>query len=54
MPEEWRSKSDIWFAWYPVHLGALGTGRLAWRERLWRNRCMGVTIYQTLKTAGLQ
>ncbi len=44
-----RSRSDTWFAWYPVRVGALGTGRLIWLERVWRNRCMGVTIYQSLK-----
>lgn len=48
-----RSTSDIWFAWHPVNLGALGTGRRVWLRRVWRNRCMGVTIYQTLATAGL-
>jgi hypothetical protein len=42
------SASDTWFAWHPVRLGALGTGRLAWMRRLWRNRCLGVTIYQDL------
>jgi hypothetical protein len=24
----------IWFAWYPVRLGAWGTGRWAWFERV--------------------
>jgi len=39
-------KSDIWFAWRPVRLGALGTGRIVWLRRVWRNRCAGVSIYQ--------
>lgn len=43
-----RSKSDEWFAWYPVYLGVLGTGELVWLEKLWRNRCCGATIYQRL------
>jgi hypothetical protein len=46
MPEEWRSRQDYWFAWYPVRFGALGTGRLVWLKTVWRNRCMGATIYQ--------
>ena len=41
-----KSKWDIWFAWHPVRLGALGTGRIAFMEEVARNRCMGVTIYQ--------
>ena len=44
----YASKSDEWFAWYPVRTGALGTGGVAWLRRVWRNRCMGVTIYQIL------
>jgi hypothetical protein len=47
------SISDTWFAWYPVRLGALGTGRLVWMTKVWRNRTMfcGVvlTIYQRLE-----
>lgn len=42
------SQSDIWFAWYPVRTGALGTGRWVWLCKVWRNRCLGATIYQTL------
>lgn len=38
--------TDTWFAWYPVRCGALGTGKWAWFEKVWRNRCAGVTIYQ--------
>lgn len=45
------NKENIWFAWYPVRLGALGTGRLVWLKRVWRNECMGVTIYQPLEMA---
>jgi hypothetical protein len=45
---ELRSVHDEWFAWRPVRLGALGTGRLVWFRRLWRNQCAGVTIYQPL------
>lgn len=44
-----RSVSDVWFAWYPVRLGALGTDRIVWLRRVWRNRCMGCTIYQPLE-----
>ena len=43
-----KSKSDIWFAWYPVRLGALGTGRLIWFKKVWRNKCCGITIYQLI------
>jgi hypothetical protein len=42
------SRSDTWFAWYPVRVGALGTGRFVWLRRVWRNKCCGVTIYQPL------
>lgn len=42
------SRSDTWFAWFPVRYGALGTGRVAWLRRVWRNRCAGVAIYQPL------
>ncbi len=45
-PHPWRSRTDAWFAWRPVRLGALGTGRCVWLRWLWRNRCCGVTIYQ--------
>jgi hypothetical protein len=40
---------DIWFAWYPVHIGALGTGPRRWLKRLYRERFAGVTIYQDLE-----
>ena len=43
-----RSYTDIWFAWRPVRIGALSTGPYRWLCWLWRNRCMGVTIYQDL------
>ena len=46
---DWASKSGIWFAWRPVFTGALGGGKLVWLKRVWRNRCMGVTIYQELE-----
>jgi hypothetical protein len=49
---EWRNQEDIWFAWYPVRTGALGAGRVVWLTKVWRNRCCGVTIYQTLDTLG--
>lgn len=42
------SITDTWFAWYPVRIGALSTGPYVWLRRVWRNRCMGVTIYQRL------
>ena len=45
---DWKSRTDTWFAWRPVRLGALGTGRLVWLRHVWRNRCFGVTIYQEL------
>lgn len=48
--EENRTKNDAWFAWHPVRLGALGTGRLVWLRRVWRSRCMGTAIYQRLGT----
>lgn len=44
----WGSIDDEWFAWRPVRLGALGTGRWVWLRRVWRNRSIGVTIYQDL------
>ena len=51
LPKDWieenRSRSDMWFAWHPVRTGALGTGKLVWLKRVWRNRCCGVTIYQS-------
>ena len=37
------------YRWLPVRLGALGTGRVAWLEVVWRNTCFGVTIYQSNK-----
>lgn len=40
------SKSDVWFAWRPVQVGALGHGGWVWMRRVWRNRCCGVVIYQ--------
>jgi hypothetical protein len=40
-----RSRTDMWFAWYPVRLGALGTGSISWLRRLRRSRCCGVTLY---------
>ena len=46
-PED-ASRSDCWFAWHPVRVGALGTGSFAWLSKVWRNRCCGVTIYQPL------
>jgi hypothetical protein len=42
------SQTDQWFAWYPVRIGALGTGQIVWLKKVWRNRCCGVTIYQPL------
>jgi len=42
------NEEDIWFAWRPVRSGALGTGRWLWLQKVWRNRCMGATIYQSL------
>ena len=41
-----HSRSDFWFAWRPVRIGALGTGPFRWLKKLWRNQCCGVTIYQ--------
>lgn len=38
--------NDVWFAWRPVRLGALGTGRMVWLKRVWRSRCARVAIYQ--------
>ena len=46
---EWASKSDVWFAWFPVSLGAFGMGDIVWLKKVWRNRCMGATIYQDLE-----
>jgi len=45
---DWASTSDIWFAWHPVRLGALGTGPIAFGREVWRNRFCSVTIYQEL------
>lgn len=42
------SVTDIWYAWYPVRYGALGTGRWVWLRKVWRNRCGGTAIYQPL------
>lgn len=41
-------KRDIWFAWYPVRIGALSTGPLRWLRRLHRERFLGLAIYQDL------
>jgi hypothetical protein len=46
------SRDDIWFAWYPVQLGALGTGGWAWLRKVWRNKCCGSTIYQVITKEG--
>ncbi|KKL69877.1 hypothetical protein LCGC14_2110500 [marine sediment metagenome] len=43
------SKSDIWFAGFPVRLGALSMGHWIWLEKVWRNKCAGVTIYQPVE-----
>lgn len=43
------STTDHWFAWHPVRLGALGTGRWVWLRKVWRNRFLGVAIYQPLE-----
>jgi hypothetical protein len=37
---------DVWFAWRPVRIGALGTGPKRWLTKLYRERFAGVTIYQ--------
>lgn len=46
------SKTDIWFAWYPVRIGALQDGPKLWLKRVWRNRTffggMWITIYAEL------
>ena len=48
------SKTDIWFAWYPVTTGPLHEGDRVWLRKVWRNRTyftgMWVTIYQKLPT----
>lgn len=36
---------DQWFAWSPVRLGALGTGRWAWFRKVTRIKTGPVTIY---------
>ena len=46
--QEWLPKEDIWFAWYPVRIGALSTGPRVWLKHVWRDRCLGVTAYQLL------
>lgn len=47
-------RQDIWFAWYPVRTGALGSGRLVWLRTVWRERAIsgrykGFVIYQLTK-----
>ncbi len=45
------SAQETWFAWYPVQTGALAPDFFSswmWLKRVWRNKCMGVTIYQPL------
>jgi hypothetical protein len=37
-------EEDTWFAWYPVRIGALGTGRLVWLRRL---RRLGRGLHRT-------
>lgn len=44
---QWLPKFDLWFAWRPVRTGALGTGGWTWLRYVSRDRCLGVTIYQT-------
>jgi len=46
-------KTDFWFAWYPVRLGAMGTGRYVWWCKVWRERAIrgpykGCVIYQLI------
>ena len=40
------STTGLWFAWFPVRTGALGTGRLVWLRMVLRNQCAGISIYQ--------
>jgi len=37
---------QIWFAWYPVRSGALGSGPIIWMEFCWRDSSH--LIYQDL------
>lgn len=41
-------KEGYWFAWYPVRLGALGTGRWVWLKTVWRSTTYPV-IYQSVE-----
>jgi hypothetical protein len=35
--DDWRNRSPyLWFAWYPVPLGALASGRLVWLRTVLR------------------
>jgi len=45
---DWMPQSDFWWASEPIRTGALGTGREAHMEWVWRNRALGVTIYQPI------
>src|SRR5450755_4779477 len=47
--DHWLPQEDTWFAWYPVRLGALGTGELVWFRYVRRDMCLGVTNYFSLK-----
>lgn len=46
------SATDIWFAWRPVRVGALGDGPSVWWKKVWRNRThfcgVEVAVYQEL------
>jgi hypothetical protein len=46
--DDWRPTLDKWFAWYPVRLGPLGEGKLAWLRTVVRDKCLGVTNYLDL------
>ena len=43
-------RPEIWFAWYPVRLGALGGGRLVWLRYVWRMRGI-ITTYMSVRRA---
>lgn len=40
--------TDVWFAWYPVRLGAMPGGRWIWLRKVWRTRWKGWVTYQAL------
>lgn len=42
------SRTDLWFAWYPVRTGAFGDGKWMWWRKVWRNRSYWMGLEATI------